>query len=194
VLNTHPAVQTSLIVACEDTPGDKRLVAYIVPVPGAQVTADSLRDILLTYLPDYMVPMTFVRLAALPLTPNDKVDRDALPAPDTTNTIQDRSTNPPGTPLEKQLAGIVAALLGMEQVGIDDNFFMLGGHSLLGTQVISQVEATFGINLPLFTLFEAPTIRQLSIEIEQGILARIESMSEEEAVRMLAQEQNISHH
>jgi acyl carrier protein len=141
-----------------------------------------------------MVPMTFVRLAALPLTPNDKVDRDALPAPDTTNTIQDRSTNPPGTPLEKQLAGIVAALLGMEQVGIDDNFFMLGGHSLLGTQVISQVEATFGINLPLFTLFEAPTIRQLSIEIEQGILARKESMRVEEAVRMLAQEQNISHH
>ena len=194
VLNTHPAVRTSLIVACEDIPGDKRLVAYIVPVPGAQVTADSLRDILLTHLPDYMVPMTFVRLAALPLTPNGKVDRDALPAPDTTNTIHDRSTNPPGTPLEKQLAGIVAALLGMEQVGIDDNFFMLGGHSLLGTQVISQVEATFGINLPLLSLFEAPTIRQLSIEIEQGILARIESMSEEEAVRMLAQEQNISHH
>jgi acyl carrier protein len=190
VLNEHPAIQTSIVVAREDTPGDKRLVAYIVLVPEAHITTSSLRKSLMTRLPDYMIPVSFVRLEAQPLTPNGKVDRDALPAPDATNTVQDRATVTPHTPLEERLAGIVATLLGMEQVGINDDFFMLGGHSLLGTQILAQVEDTFGINLPLRTLFEGPTIRQLSVEIEQRILAKLESMSEEEALQLLMQGYN----
>ncbi len=127
VLNSHPAVQTSLVVAREDTSGDKRLVAYIVLVPGAHVTARSLRETLMTQLPDYMVPVAFVLLDSLPVTPNGKVDRKALPAPDVTNTVRDEIVAGPNTPTEERLVGIVATLLGLEQIGIDDDFFMLGG-------------------------------------------------------------------
>jgi amino acid adenylation domain-containing protein len=149
-----------------------------------------LRQTLDKYLPDYMVPSTFVLLEALPLTPNGKVDRDALPMPDATNTVQGRATVATNTALEERLTEIMIALLGLEHVGIDDDFFMLGGHSLLGTQVIEHVEVIFGINLPLRTLFEAPTVRQLAAEIEQRILAKLESMSEEEALQLLGQEYN----
>jgi len=185
VLNEHPAVQMSLVVAREYTPGDKCLVAYIVLASGVQVTASSLRDTLMTHLPDYMIPATFVQLEALPLTPNGKVDRASLPAPDATNTLRDEAIIIPNTPLEEQLAGIVATLLGTEQVGIDDNFFLLGGHSLLATQVILQVAEVFGVELSLRSLFEAPTVRQLAAEIEQHIVAELETMSNEEVQRLL---------
>jgi amino acid adenylation domain-containing protein len=187
VLNGHPAIQSSLVVAREDISGDKRLVAYIVLVPGIQVTAGSLREILAHHLPDYMIPTAFVVLEALPLTPNGKVDRAALPAPDSANTLLDEIIAAPNTPTERRLVEIVAPLLGLEQIGVDDNFFLLGGSSLMGTQIIMQVTDFFGVDLSLRTLFEVPTIRQLSIEIEQGILAKIGSMSEEEALRLLAQ-------
>ena len=183
VLNGHPAVQTSLVVAREA--GEKHLVAYLVLVPGAYVTASSLRETLMTYLPDYMIPVAFVQMDALPLTPNGKVDRAALPAPDVANTIQEEIITAPSTPTEEHVAGIVTALLQLEQVGIDDNFFMLGGHSLLGTQIIARVAETFGIELPLRSLFEVPTVRLLAAEIERLIVARIEAMSDEEALRLL---------
>ena len=190
VLNGHPAIQTSLVVAREDTPGDKRLVAYIVPVPGAHLTASSLQDTLVTRLPDYMIPAAFVRLVVLPVTPNGKVDLTALPTPDATNIVRDEVTIAPRTPTEERLVGIVATLLGLEQIGIDDDFFMLGGHSMLGTQLIVRIADTFGVDLTLHTLFESPTIRQLSTEVEQRIFARIEAMSDEEVLRLLAQGQN----
>jgi len=183
VLNGHPAVQTSLVVAREA--GEKHLVAYLVLVPGAYVTASSLRETLMTYLPDYMIPAAFVQMDALPLTPNGKVDRAALPAPGVANTIQEEIITAPSTPTEEHVAGIVTALLQLEQVGIDDNFFMLGGHSLLGTQIIARVAETFGIELPLRSLFEVPTVRLLAAEIERLIVARIEAMSDEEALRLL---------
>ena len=187
VLNSHPAVQTSLVVAREDSPGDKRLVAYIVLVLGAQVTASSLRETLMTELPDYMVPVAFVILDTLPVTPNGKVDRKALPAPDATNTVRDEVVARPSTPTEERLARIVATLLELDEIGIDDNFFMLGGNSLLGTQIIIQVANTFGVDLLLRTLFDAPTVRQLSAEIERLILAKIEAMSEDEVRALLEQ-------
>lgn len=183
VLNGHPAVQTSLVVAREA--GEKHLVAYLVLVPGAYVTASSLRETLMTYLPDYMIPAAFVQMDALPLTPNGKVDRAALPAPGVANTIQEEIITAPSTPTEEHVAGIVTALLQLEQVGIDDNFFMLGGHSLLGTQIIARVAETFGIELPLRSLFEVPTVRLLATEVERLIVARIEAMSDEEALRLL---------
>jgi amino acid adenylation domain-containing protein len=185
VLNSHPSIQSSVVVAREDTPGNKRLVAYIVPVPRAHIMSGSLRDILTTQLPEYMVPTAFVVLDALPLTPNGKVDRAALPAPDATNIVRDGASVAPSTPLEERLAEIIAILLNVEAIGRDDNFFMLGGHSLLGTQLITRVSETFGVDLPLRTLFEAPTIRQLSDEIEKHILAKLEAMTEEEAQRLL---------
>ncbi len=187
LLNEHPAIQTSLVVAREDTSGDKRLVAYLVFRPGSQVSSADLRSLLGTHLPDYMIPAAFVRLEELPLTPNGKVDRAALPVPDASNTLRDEAIVAPSTPLEARVAGIVASLLGLEEVGIDDNFFMLGGHSLLGTQVIARVADTFGVDLSLRSLFDAPTVRQLSAEIERRILAKLEAMSDDEARSLLTQ-------
>ncbi len=185
VLNEQLAVRMNLVIAREDTPGDKRLVAYVVPVPGAHISAGSLREMLAKRLPDYMVPATFVLLEALPVTPNGKVDRAALPAPGATNTLQDAVEAFPSTPIQKRLNGIVAPLLGLEQIGIDDNIFLLGGTSLMGTQVIVRVAEAFGVELPLRTLFESPTLRLLSVEIERCIVARLEMMSDDEVLRLL---------
>ncbi len=188
VLNTHPDVLVSLAMVRENKPGNKLLVAYIVPVPGRSMTAGSLRETLLERLPDYMIPSAFVLLAALPLTPNGKVDRDALPTPDPQNTLHDEVVAPT-TPTEEQLARIVSKLLKIEAIGIDDNFFMLGGHSLLGTQIIARIADTFGVDLTLRTLFESPTVRELAAEVERLVLARVELMSDEEVLRLLEQGQ-----
>ena len=190
VLNGHPAVQTSLVLAREDTSGDKRLVAYVVLAPGAHITVSALRETLRKHLPDYMIPAAFVQLEALPLTPNGKVDRAALPTPDGTNTLGDEIITAPSTVTEQRLHAIVTPLLGLEQVGIDDNFFLLGGTSLMGTQVIERSTEAFGVELPLRTLFERPTIRLLAAEIERRILARLEMVSDDEIVRLLQQNQN----
>jgi amino acid adenylation domain-containing protein len=190
VLNGHAAVQSSQVIAREDVPGDKRLVAYVVLASGVAVTASSLRETLAERLPDYMIPATFVHIESMPVTPNGKVDRRALPVPDASNTLHDEVIAEPHTPTEERLIGIVAPLLGLQDISIDDNFFMLGGHSLLGTQVIAHVANAFGVSLSLRSLFSSPTIRQLSAEIERLIVARIEAMSDEEAQQLLEQEQN----
>ena len=183
-LNRQPVIQKSYVVA-RDIEGDKRLVAYIVLHQEEQITAGELREALLETLPDYMVPATFIRLEDLPYTPNGKVDQAALPAPDATNSLQDAIMALSTTPIEKRLDSIVSALLGMAQVDIDDNFFMLGGHSMLGTQVITRVAETFDIALPLRVLYEAPTVRELAAEIEQRIVEKISAMSEEEVRSLL---------
>lgn len=187
VLDSLPAIQASVVIAREDTPGDKRLVAYVVPVPCARISASFLRDMLAKRLPDYMIPAVFVQLDTLPLTPNGKVDRDALPAPNTMNTVRDDSVALPVTPTEIRLHEIVAPLLGLEQVGVDDNFFLLGGTSMMGTQLIVLVNETFGVNVPLRTLFQIPTIRRLATEIERRVLAMFETMSDEEITNLLQQ-------
>ena len=186
VLNRHPAVQQAVVIASEDLSGEKRLIAYLVPIPGEDVSFDSLHKTLVAYLPDYMIPVVFILLEALPLTSNGKVDRTALPAPGVANTLRDSSAlSAPTAPLEAWLAGVVASLLELEQVGIDDNFFALGGHSLLATQMILQVIDAFGVNLPLRTLFESPTVRQLAREIERLVIAGLETMSDDEIQRLL---------
>jgi acyl carrier protein len=128
---------------------------------------------------------TGVLLDALPLTPNGKIDRAVLPMPDEMNTLRDDIIVAPTTVTERRLDEIVAPLLGFEQIGIDDNFFLLGGHSLLGTQMITRIAETFRVNLPLRTLFEAPTIRQLATAVEELLLTKIETMNEEEVLRLL---------
>jgi len=136
-------------------------------------------------LPDYMVPTAFVQLESLPLTPSGKVDRTALPRVTSTNTLTDNTYVAPRTPVEERVAGILAQLLGLESVGAEDNFFMLGGHSLLGTQVIIRLRDIFGIELSLRTIFEAPTVAELAARVEASLIARLEAMSEEEAQRIL---------
>jgi acyl carrier protein len=133
-----------------------------------------------------MVPSIFVSVEAMPLTPNGKVDREALPHPSTENTIRDEPFTPPSTPIEERLAKILTTLLNLNEVCVNDNFFLLGGHSLLGTQLIARIRGTFGVELGLRTLFDTPTIADLSTEIERLILAKVESMTEDEALRLLA--------
>jgi amino acid adenylation domain-containing protein len=191
VLNKHPAVQTSVVLDREDTPGDKRLIAYLVLNPAIMVSTLSLLDLLVTHVPDYMIPSAFVRLEELPVTPNGKVNRSALPIPDVTNLLQDELVTAPSTPTEEVMAEIIASLLEIEQVKLDENFFMLGGHSLLGTQIIARVADTFGIDLSLRSLFIAPTVRLLSAEIERRLLAQVEELSDEEIRALLEQEQSV---
>lgn len=159
-------VEASAVVARGDN-GDTRLIAYVVPTPGAKLTQNSLQQYLQRYLPDYMVPSAFVRMTELPLTANGKVDRAELPAPAPENTIGDSVRVGPSTPIEARVVAIVSELLGLEQVGVNDNFFFLGGHSLLGTQLIARARDSFGIELPLRTVFDSPTASQLSAEIER---------------------------
>ena len=185
VLDEHPAVQSSIVVAREIAPGDKRLVAYFVPSPKAQPTHTEIRNFIAGHLPDYLVPATFVRLAVLPLNASGKVDRAALPAPDTENTLRDNVFVAPRNPVEERLAAIVAPLLGLDKVSMEDNFFLLGGHSLLGTQMIARVRDAFGIELTLRTLFDAPTVSKLATQIEALLLAKLEAMSEAEAQHLL---------
>ena len=192
VINEQAAVATSVVVALEDTTGEKRLVAYIVPVPEAELTVSVLRNALLERLPDYMLPSLFVCLVSLPLTPNGKIDHKALPPPDATNTLHDVMIQEETmwTPIEEELATRLATLLTIEHVELDDNFFMLGGHSLLGTQVIMWIAETFEITLTLRSLFEAPTVRLLAAEIERHLFAKVEAMSDDEVQTLLAQSNN----
>ena len=184
-LREHPAVLEAAVVAQEVAPGDTRLLAYTALAPGHDPTPRELQDLLRTRVPDYMLPASFVRIAALPLSPNGKVDRRALPVPSQTNTLRDHTERAPRTLAESGVASILAALLGLERVGIDDNFFLLGGHSLLGTQLITRLRDAFGVELGLHTLFEAPTAAQLSAEVERALLAKLEALSDEEAERLL---------
>lgn len=185
VLNNHPEVQASIVVAREETPGEKRLVAYLIPATGANLTVGALRDFLGRQLPDYMVPAAFVALAALPETTNGKVDRHALPAPDTTNMLGDDTFIAPRSTLEEAVAGILCELLNLDRISVVENFFMLGGHSLLGLQVIARLRDTFSVELPLRTLFDAPTAAGLAAEVETLILARLDTMTEEEIAQLL---------
>ncbi len=164
-LLTHPAVTAAVVTVREDTPGDKRLAAYLVPTDRTTPTTTDLRTHLQHHLPDYMVPATFTTLDTLPLTPNGKIDRKALPAPDHHRPDLDTGYTAPTNPTETTITTIWTDLLGIDPIGIHDNFFQLGGHSLLATQVTSRIRKTLGIDLPLRTLFANPTPAQLATTI-----------------------------
>jgi amino acid adenylation domain-containing protein len=189
-LNEHPAVQASAVLAREDAPGGKRLVAYVVLAPGAVVTANRLRARLAARLPEYMLPACFVQLEALPTTASGKLDRATLPAPEEATLLANEVSALPSTPTEARLMELIAPLLGLEQLGVEEDIFLLGGHSLLGTQLIARVAETFGVELSLRTLFSKPSIRELAVEIERVVRARLASMSEEEALLLLQQGQS----
>jgi amino acid adenylation domain-containing protein/thioester reductase-like protein len=166
LLQQHPGVRECVVVVREDNPGDKRVVAYVVAQHGADVTAGDVTVFLRDKLPEYMVPSAVVLLDALPLTPNSKVDRRALPKPAVAKRDDKRTIIPPRTPLEAQLAGLWAELFGLEEVSIDDHFFALGGHSLLAIRLTAQIKATFGLDLPLRDLFLSPTVAGCAQAIE----------------------------
>ncbi|MEH2261609.1 amino acid adenylation domain-containing protein [Nostoc sp.] len=166
LLSQHGDVQASCVIAREDTPGNKRLVAYVVAHQDYPPTISELRQFLKAKLPEYMVPNAFVMLESLPLTPSGKVDRRALPIPDLYNEITDKYVAP-RTPIEELVAQIWAQVLKIEQVGIYDNFFELGGHSLLATQVVSRIRKIFKVELPLRELFATATLAELALLIEQ---------------------------
>jgi amino acid adenylation domain-containing protein len=174
-LHTHPGVEAGAVTALPGPAGEPRLVAYVVAEPGALLTPAALRATLRTRLPDYMLPAVFVPLDTLPLTPSGKVDRTRLQAPETVETLRDPECVAPRTVVEKRLAPLVAGLLAVPRVGVSDNFFLLGGHSLLGTQLIARLRDTFGVDLPLRTIFDHPTVADLAAEIEQALRLRMDA-------------------
>ena len=184
VLAGHPGIRAAVVTASEDGLGEKRLVAYATLQP-PKPTVTELREHLKKQMPDYMIPWAFVILEQFPLTPNGKVDRAALPVPASANNLPEEADAAPLTVVEKTVADIVAALLGLDRVDAHANFFDLGGHSLMATQLIARVRDEFKINLPLLKVFESPTVSDLSADIERILLSEVEAMSEEE-IQMLA--------
>jgi amino acid adenylation domain-containing protein len=162
LLDTHPDISGAAAVVREDNPGDQRIVAYVVPVEGRTVEMEQLRRLCKTKLAPYMVPSTFVQLEAFPTTPNRKLDRRALPAPDGARPDLARSYVAPETPVEETLASIWSEVLGVDRVGVDDEFFDLGGHSLLAVKMLARLQESFGLDLYLGAVFEHSTVRELA--------------------------------
>ena len=203
-LAKHAGVKEAVVVAEDDFRGEKRLLAYVVLHEQRAPTTSELRGFLAEKLPDYMVPSAFVLLDALPLTSRGKVNRSALPAPDQTRPELKGAFVAPHTLVKKILADIWAEVLGLEHIGVHDNFFNLGGHSLSATQILSRLRDSFQVDLPPRILLDRPTIEQLAEAVEQSwvenhegkdldiLLADLESLSEEEARRSLADAEKTS--
>jgi amino acid adenylation domain-containing protein len=188
VLNDHPSVKASAVIATEDGP-EKHLIAYLVAETG--LTRNGVQDFLLERLPSYMVPSTYVLIDELPITANGKISRSDLPAPNSENALSGMLTAPV-SPVETRLSTIITELLKVQAVGLDDDFFLLGGHSLLGTQLIARIREAFDVELPLRTLFEGPTVRDLVKAIESALVSKIAGMTEEEVQQKLHTNMNHS--
>ena len=163
----HSSVERAVVVVRTDSPGDARLVAYVVPSADATPTISELRQVLAGTLPQYMIPDTFAFLDHLPLTPNGKVDRRSLPAPEATRPELESTYAAPRTELEQAIAGIWCDVLGLEKIGIRDNFFELGGHSLLAVRAASRIHSNIGLAVSPAQLFRTPTISGLAGFLEQ---------------------------
>jgi amino acid adenylation domain-containing protein len=166
-LRQHPALREAVVVAREMAPGDRRLIAYTVAREHESPSIRELRGFLKERLPDYMIPSSFVALDALPVTPNGKVDRNALPSPDKKETMPEEVYVAPRNSMEFRLVEIWERVLGVRLIGMSGNFFELGGHSLLAVRLFSEIKKVFNKELRLATLFQAPTIEQLAKVISQ---------------------------
>lgn len=188
VLNRHPKIVFNVVVGSTDPAREKHLIAYVLLAEGASLTVQDLREFAAKSLPSYMVPSRYVRLFALPLSTNGKVDRASLPPPSEGNSLPESASRDASTEVESMLLATVRELLGSDKIGVDDDFFLAGGHSLLGTQLVLRAREMFGISLSLRDLFEASTAARLAARIEAGILQEINAMPEEEAARLASDE------
>ncbi|MFE0654760.1 amino acid adenylation domain-containing protein, partial [Streptomyces sp. NPDC059534] len=162
-LSQADGVARAVAMVREDAPGDRRLVGYVVPVEGITLDGEAVRRSIATLLPEYMVPSAVVVLESVPLTPNGKTDRKALPAPTASGAVRREARSAQ----EDILCGLFAEILGLSRVGIDDSFFDLGGHSLLATRLISRIRSVLGVELPVRALFETPTVAALAPRLER---------------------------
>jgi hypothetical protein len=199
-LRDHASIGQCVVVAREDEPGDKRLVAYVIPAPGAEIDAAELRSHLGRSLPEYMVPAAFMELAELPLSPNGKLDRKSLPAPND-ESYGKRNYEVPIRYTEIALAQIWTDLLNIKQVGRHDNFFELGGHSLLAVRLKTRIHNQLGYEITLKNIFENPKLVELArfINFEAGKNSQEKALEEvrtmvmglsDEAVRLLLDRKN----
>jgi acyl-coenzyme A synthetase/AMP-(fatty) acid ligase/acyl carrier protein len=184
-LAQHEAVKQVLVMARDDVVGGKQMVAYLVSDRDSAPSASELRRFLRKKLPDYMIPAAYVVLDAFPLMPSGKIDRRALPAPERGQIEREGVFVAPSTPFEEIVSEIFKEVLELEKVSVNDNFFDLSGHSLLATQVMSRVRDRFEIDLPVYYLFEAPTVAGLASRVEQALLEEIEALDEDELDRLL---------
>jgi amino acid adenylation domain-containing protein/thioester reductase-like protein len=174
LLNQYPGVQETVVIAREDVPGNKRLVAYVVPHSKSATTVKQLWDYLQDKLPEFMVPSAVVLLKELPVSPNGKIDRKALPAPEKIRAELRGEFVCPRTTVEEKLTQIWAEVLKIEKVSIYDNFFELGGHSLLTTQLLAKVKEAFNLDISLRSLLEKPTVAGLAENIDQACQTQID--------------------
>lgn len=181
-LNRQPGIAASAVVLREGN-----LVGYVVPQPGAEPDAADLRAALSAELPDYMVPFRFARIDALPMNSSGKLDRTSLPDPAGCALEEAATGRAPESVTEERLLDIIREVIGRPTVGADDDFFMLGGHSLLGTQVVVRARDAFGVELTLFHLFEGRTVARLAAIIEELVIAKLESMSDDEIQQWAAE-------
>ncbi len=168
----HPSVVEAVVVAREDATGERAMAAYLVARPGPVPTAAELRRAIQASLPDYMVPSAFVVLEAMPMTPNGKVDRNALPAPDAARSAPSGVYLPPRGAIEEAVAAAFGDVLGRDRVGARDDFFDLGGHSLMAAQLLARLRDSLGVELPLKELFDAPSVAGLAHRVEDALRAR----------------------
>jgi acyl carrier protein len=186
-INRHPSVVSSAVIA-RDESGEKRLTAYVVAHAGAEIWERDLRIFLGRSLPDYMLPANFVILDHIPITVNGKLDRTKLPSPTSQNQLRLDEYIAPRTELEQVVAGILAPILGLEKLSDHDNFFLLGGHSLMGAQVIVKVCDIFDVELDLRTLFQNATVSMLAAAIKASLTFKLEAMSEDEVNQALLEQ------
>ena len=169
-LAQYQTIRDNVVIVREDSPGDKRLIAYIITEENQETDTSELRQFLKTRLPDYMVPSGFVFISQFPLTPNGKIDRKALPAPGDTEQDSAKVFIEPQTETEKKLAAIWCNALKIKRIGIDDNFFELGGNSLVAAMLISSINSNFGVRMALRTIFEKQTLLEIASEIEKHVI------------------------
>jgi acyl carrier protein len=175
LMRQHPDVGEAVVVAREDEPGAKRLVAYVVPVDGSAPAETELRALLTSTLPAYMIPSAFVVLETLPLSPNGKLDRQALPQPVAPHARTDYV--PPGTDTERTLTEIWADVLDLDQIGIHDNFFELGGDSIRSLLIVSKTKAAFDVDLTPRDVLTAYDVCELAKLVEEKILLELERVA-----------------
>ena len=182
ILTHHPSVDFAVAITSISQAGENQLVAYVLPKKNECVpTSHELQNHLLRSLPAYMIPAVFVRLHALPISPNGKLDLTMLTRPTDADLLEGRAEKTPASPIEEKLLTVVRELLGNNAVAAEDSFFLAGGHSLLGMQLVMRLRDTFGVDLTLRQLFEAPTVGRLSTLVETMLIHSIDSMTEEEA-------------